>query len=243
MRRVRTLIIVMITMSFLLTGCGLYKTVDLTEEQSALVAEYAASLLLKYDSKHTNGLMEITDEPIIIKEEEPIAEPAPEAAQQSAEVTDVKDTDLIAEAAAVEPSPLQETLHVPDFEITYKNYEICDLYPEAESEDLVFSMQAQQGHDLIILHFDLKNPTGEAAACDIVTNTPLCRLIVNEETRLNRQTTILPNDLGDYMGTVEAGESVDTVMVFEIEESMSDQIEQMSLLINTPEAIFTYPLN
>lgn len=239
MRRVQTIAICIMIMSLFLTGCGLYKTVDLTDEQSALISEYAASLLLKYDAEHTNGLMEITDEPIIIEEESvEEAPPTVDAGQETSE-----DGILITEPAAVILPPLQETLNVPDFSIEYVSYEICDLYPEAETEELVFSMQVQQGYDLLVLHFNLTNPTDAAADCDIVTNAPLCRLIVNGETRLNRQTTILPNDLGDYMGTVDANTTLDTVMVFEIEESMSDSIEQLALFINAPETDYTYPLN
>lgn len=238
MRQTRTIISCIIIMSLFLTGCGLYKTVELTEEQSALIAEYAASMLLKYDAQHTNGLMEITDEPIII--EEAASEEVPKE-KQSADGS--ADDNLSADTALIAPPPLQEALHVPDFTIEYVNYEICDIYPAAESDELVFSMQAQQGHDLLILHFNLSNPTDTAADCDIVTNAPLCRLIVDGDTRLNRQTTILPNDLGDYMGTVEANTSLDTVMVFEIEEGVSDGIEQLELLLNAPEADYSYPLN
>ncbi|NLG03082.1 MAG: hypothetical protein GX567_04535 [Clostridia bacterium] len=52
--------------SIFLSGCSIVPTIELNDEQSALVSEYAANLILKYESGHANGLEAITDDPIII---------------------------------------------------------------------------------------------------------------------------------------------------------------------------------
>ncbi|MDO5574238.1 MAG: hypothetical protein Q4G60_09725 [bacterium] len=223
----------------LLGGCGLIPEVQLSEEESVLVAEYAAGLLLKYDQQHNNGLMEITSDPIVVET------PAPEA---DAAVTDTTgsdtgtdNSDLVAGMTAEAPE-LAAALGIPDFLVTYTGYETCDIYPEQEEDELAFSIQARQGYDLLILHFDLTNPGTEAAECDVVTNAPLFRALINQDLRINSQTTILLNDLSVYSGTLEGEETQDTVVVFEIEESVTDQISQIELLLVSDDGDLTYQL-
>lgn len=73
-RKTATLITVVLVMT-VLCGCDLFASVDLTAEESGLVAEYAAGLLRKYD---INGkLKKISDE-----SEESAEEPVPEEATE-----------------------------------------------------------------------------------------------------------------------------------------------------------------
>ncbi len=220
MRKVRSVLLTGLCM-ILLNGCGLIPEVKLSDEDSVLVAEYAAGLLLKYETQHQNGLMEITDDPIIVET------PTPEPAAASGDMAEggMAGTDASELVTGMAESvPLAQAIGIPDFLVTYTGYEICDIYPEQSSDELVFSMQAQEGHDLLILHFDLTNPTESAMDCDVVTGSPLFRARLNEDLRVNSQTTILLNDLSVYSGTLEENEAVDTVVVFEIEEGTAAEL-------------------
>ncbi len=234
MKKVRYVLLPILCI-MLLGGCNLIPTVQLNEADSVLVAEYAAGLLLKYDGDHENGLMEITDEPIVVETPEP-QQPALTVGDEEADGTAVRDTSEL-----VAPPELAAAIGIPDFQVSYIDYEICDIYPEQESDELVFSMQAQEGHDLLILHFDLTNPAAETANCDVVTKAPLFRAMINGN-RVNSQTTILLNDLAVYSGMLEANETVDTVLVFEIEESTAANLDTLSLLIVANDGDFTYQL-
>lgn len=236
MRKVRSVLLTGLCM-MLLGGCGLIPEVKLSDEDSVLVAEYAAGLLLKYETQHHNGLMEITDDPIMI--ETPTPEPTVAASGDAAAGEDT--SGLIADMNATAPA-LAAAIGIPDFLVTYTGYEICDIYPEQDSDELVFAMQAQQGRKLLILHFNLENPTENAMDCDVVTGSPLFRALLNEDLRINSQTTILLNDLSVYSGTLEGNEAVDTVVVFEIEESTAAELNKISLLIVNHEDEFTYQL-
>lgn len=239
MNRVLMMAVCILTCGLLLTGCELVPSVNLTEEQSELVAEYAAGLLMKYDASHVNGLMKITDDPIII------LSPKPEIENKNEEIDEdsVAVSDSVS-AAAVQVLPeVAVAMGIPDFSVTYKDYEICDIFPETETEKLFFSMQAQEGYKLLILHFELTNPSDMPMECDVVTNAPLFRLLINDSERVNMQTTILMNDLGSYKETIDAGATEDTVMVFEISDTVADNlISKMALLIRTQELDYTYPL-
>lgn len=238
MKRVH-FVLLPILCAMLFGGCGLIPEVTLSEEDSQLVAEYAAGLLLKYDEKHNNGLMEITDAPIVVETPDTTSTPATGTSGAGSEIEETETRDVSGLIAAPE---LASVIGIPDFDVTYTGYETCDFYPEQESEDLVFSMQAQQGYDLLVLHFDLTNPTDAPLECDVVNNGSLFRALVNDGERLNAQTTILLNDLSVYSGTLEAGETVDTVVVFEIEEDVTAELSSISLLIVGDTDDYTYQL-
>jgi len=239
MNRILIMAVCVLTCGLLLTGCELVPSVNLTEEQSELVVEYAAGLLMKYDANHVNGLMKITDDPIIVlspKQDEKKEDKAVDAA-----IVEASDS---VSAASIEVLPeMAVALGIPDFSVTYQDYEICDIFPETETEKLVFSMQAQEGYQLLILHFDLTNPSDNPMECDVVTNAPLIRLLVNDSERVNMQTTILINDLGSYKETVDAGATKETVLVFEVSNSVADNlISKLDLIIKTEDSDYTYPL-
>jgi hypothetical protein len=65
-----------------LCGCALVPSLNLTEEQSTLIAEYAAGKLIEYAKGHPGGLMTTVEDidltevnPGLKKEEEPLPEP------------------------------------------------------------------------------------------------------------------------------------------------------------------------
>ncbi len=223
MKKLHFVLLLILCMS-LVGGCGLIPEVKLSDEDSQLVAEYAAGLLLKYDGQHNNGLAEITDEPIATE----TPESTPDELPVDDETADDKSRDL---SGLVAEQELSAAIGIPDFEVNYSDYQICDFYPEQDTDDLVFSMQAQQGYDLLVLHFDVTNPTDSSKECDVVSNAPLFRAVINDDLRLNAQTTFLLNDLSAYKDMIDAGASVDTVLVFEIEEKAASDLDQISLLI------------
>ena len=84
-KRILIYIMVSVILSLNLIGCG--ESVNLTEEQTELVSEYAAGLLLKYEKGHAIGLSRVAD----IKFEEldvtPTPTPTPEPTPEPEETT------------------------------------------------------------------------------------------------------------------------------------------------------------
>lgn len=235
----------MIVTAVSFTGCGLFPEVDVTEEESRLIAEYAAGLLLKYESGHEIGLEKIKEEPI---EEAPVEETMNEAGEEAAPAPTVEEsipeTQETAEAALPAGSavPMAEAMGLSGFDVTFKNYEVCDIYPEEESEDMFFSMQAAPGKDLLIAHFDVVNSSENDQLCNMVDSDVMFRLIVNDSERINEQMTILLNDLKQYQDTIAGFGTVDTVLVFEIEEGAQENFTSLQLLVKDGDTENTYPL-
>lgn len=241
-----------------LSGCGIIPTLNLTPEQSTLIAEYAAGKLLEYVKGHPGGLMTVDDidltevNPGLKKEEPPAPEnpamlpglaPAPgqdvpsdgEDAPPPLQEGDVPapDTDdalVDSPDAASQTStmPLAEALGIPGAEITYENFEVAEHYPE-NGEELAFSMKAAEGKKLLIVHFDLSNPGGEDIEAHTDSNNFKVRLVLNGSDKVRGDVTFLDNDLMNYNGLLTPGATVDAVLVFEIPKE--DDVTSMDLLI------------
>ncbi len=226
-----------------LSGCGLAASTGLTENEEELVAEYAAGVLMRYiaDKKGGLGNPRPTPAPIVVPSADETE--VPDAAEDTVSSDDtfddeIPDTDSEAVmpedmggGIAVPDKGLAETLELEGFEVKYTGYEAADIYPPAEDGVLAFSMQAEEGKKLLVLHFDVTNTGSEDKLCDVLNKNVKFRIIANGGSRINEQMTILLNDLKSYSDTVPAGQTVDTVLVFEVAPSVAEQINSLSLIM------------
>ncbi|MCR5234290.1 MAG: DUF5067 domain-containing protein [Lachnospiraceae bacterium] len=233
-------------LSFNLSGCGLAASTGLSENEEELVAEYAAGVLMRYIADKKGGLGNPRPTPAPI-----IAPPADEMGtsedtEDTEDITSSDDTfddeltdtdsaaDLpedMASGIAVPDKGLAETLELEGFDVEYTGYEVADIYPPSEDGVLAFSMQAEEGKQLLVLHFDVTNTSSEDKLCDVLNKNVKFRITVNGGSRINEQMTILLNDLKSYSDTVPAGQKVDTVLVFEVAPSVTEQISSLSLIM------------
>lgn len=203
------------------------------------------------DKKGGFGNPKPTPKPFVVPETpESPAEPAPaEDAPPVQEVDgDVPTEDEIPDTASENAVSSEETggnagsvaaggagipaaIGIPEFEMTYKGYETADIYPKSDGSDLTFSMQAAPGKELVVLHFDVKNPGSSDAECNVLDQNVKFRILVNESNRINEQMTILLNDLKSYKDTIGAGQAADTVLVFEADASVAESIRSLSLIV------------
>lgn len=240
----------------LLTGCDLVPTLDLSEEESTLIAEYAAGKLLEYAKGHPGGLMTVEDidradvNPGMKKtEEEPEEQPAMPVPQDGdlmppAQEGDMDGTDgalesddnseqeaLIDALADISAEPaisLEEALGTGEAALSYDHYEIAATYPPNDTE-IAFSMKAAAGKELLVLHFIMSNPTDHDIEVRTDSDNFKVRLALNGSDRLRGDITFLDNDLMNYSGILEPSAAADTVLVFEIPEGGG--VSSMDLLI------------
>ncbi|MFT3985688.1 MAG: hypothetical protein QM697_17445 [Lachnospiraceae bacterium] len=236
MRKRISLLIIAAATGAQLSGCGLTSEVSVPEEESGLIAEYAAGLLLKYDSKHEIKLEKIKEEETA--EEEDGTDETPE------ETVNATHKELATAAAVPVDSavPLGEAMGLVGFDVTYQNYEVCDIYPEEAPGDMFFSMQASPGKDLMIAHFNLTNTSESEQLCEMVNNNTSFRLLINGSERINAQTTILLNDLKQYQDAIAGYGMVDVVLVFEIAQDAQNNFQTLQLLVEDAGTENTYTL-
>jgi hypothetical protein len=230
-----------------LSGCGLAASTGLSETEEELVAEYAAGVLMRYvgDKKGGFGNLKPTPIPIVAppEEYEPVAE-ASDAGDDEQDPMDDNSTDdsmfdsdtedasaFSSDGISNAGSGIAEAIGVEGFVISYTGYETAGVYPEAGDDPLSFSMQATEGRKLLVVHLDVKNNAPEDRECDVLDCNVKFRVVINDSTRVNEQMTILLNDLKSFREEIGAGQSVDTVLVFEIDSDLADQISSLSLVV------------
>lgn len=226
-----------------LSGCSIGPSVDLTEEQTELISEYAAGLLLKYEKGHEIGLSKVADLDFAQLDVTPTPTPIPTPVvveeEQEALVEDIAGGEYETEQEEVVVPPLNVMFGIPDMNLDFAYAQICDVYPEGE--ELLFSMSATEGHQLLIMHFNLTNPMASQEHVLARLGDTKVRALINEDIRVRAYLTFLQNDLTSYAGTLESGQTEDAVIVFEVEENI--QIDSLKLLLVNGSKQMEYNLN
>ncbi len=261
-RKLLITIAYLVVSAFWLTGCGLIPSLEITDEQRSLIAEYAAGKLIEYVKGHPGGLMILEDvdradvNPGMKKEEEP--EPVPDALPgQPLEPIPAADTDLpdavpeevvpgqdalveTPEGADAAPTKtIAEALGLNGATITYDYYETTSTYPE-NAVELAFSMKAAKGKELLVAHFTLANPGDSDIDAYSDSSNFKIRLLVNGSDKIRGDVTFLDNDLMNYRGLLTPGSAVDSVLVFEVPEQT--EITSLDLIIVVDDAEQKYTL-
>lgn len=241
MKRLLT-VLISIIMMISLSACSLMPSVELTEDEQKVISEYAAGLLLKYDRNYKGALYDSDDEDdgIAIVENEEAKLPINEENELSGD-GNINQPEFSEDLTANEMSDgddsqysdlsIAEAIGLDGFEIVYKSYEVHNIYPEEESEELVFSMQAQNDMELLVLNFGITNDGDAAKTCDILNSDSIFRLLINGEERVNASKTILLNDLSSFDDSIEGYAMVDAVLVFEVSEGTASSINNIDLIV------------
>lgn len=207
----------------MLVGCGVTK--ELNEEEEARISEYAATLLLKYDANYKNLLWET--------EEEEAVEAVP--SKEEKEESEKKDETVSGSAVAAENTEkeaeevsqgIAEIFGLSGVEVQYSGYEFVKSFPANAEQG--YSIQAGDGKKLLIIKLQVRNQTSEAVAVDILSGMPSFRIHFNEEEIVAKMTITL-EDFSTMIESVPAGAAVEKVLVGEVPESFSEQMEKLSL--------------
>ena len=214
-----------------LSGCG--NTIPaLSEEQEALVVEYASTAVLKHDANYQGKLVDLST----LKNEEET--PEEETMQATAEETDIpKEPEqmqepqqdvLNAEQAEAEiQADAEQILGLQDVSLTYSGYEMDEFYPKNGNE-IYFVMNATPGNNLLVVKFILRNLLNEEQDIQIQPGTVRVKIIMNGEEE-NALTTMLLNDLATYQGTLGPNEETELVVVGEYPVEDLQVIDSLSV--------------
>ena len=227
--------------ALLLTGCA--GGAELSETEHDRVAQYAANLVLKYDSNYKERLLseseikEAKEKLRIAAEKEAelqalLASKNQETKKEQEEVAD-------AESATGEGSEeqevaikhvLQDVLNMEGFEICSGGYSVVDEYPENidEQEAMAVDVRATAGKKLVIMKYSITNNSGNNLECDLFSKDISSEITVNGSVKAEAMLTMLLNDFGTLKTEIEAGATYEAVQVFEIPESAA-AIQQLEL--------------
>lgn len=224
--------------SALLSGCN--DVADLTSEETELIAEYAADVLLKYDVNYTNrideGEKEIEEsastQDLDISEEGTTTQ-KPDTTEkdvkEQANAESFEDNDKESKLSAGTEKDIAKVAGISGVSITYKDYLITSRYPEKE-DDLVF-LEAPNGHQLLVIRFDVANTTKESVAVSLMEKEIDYSIICNGTKAAKPMLTILLNDLGTLETTVDPDKKQEAVLVFQIADDIKNNLDSAQLKI------------
>lgn len=206
--------------ALLIAGCG-EAVPDLNDEQTSLVGEYAANILLKYDSNHRQRLM--SEEEIKKEEERRAAWEVRIPSADDPEVPEKPSNSSKPEQGTGEKQPA-EYGKLEDFYdftdevgIEYTGYYVCSSYLEGQA-DVPFTLDAAQGKEILVLKFLLKNNSDALQKVDLIKRNDFYRVTVNGNYSRTPLTTLLDNDLSTFRGELMPGASQEIVLLTEIEQ-------------------------
>lgn len=235
MKRKITCILVACMATMMLGGCAeLVDMPELSDEESELVTEYAAGLVLKYDGSFSSRLL--SDEELAKEEAKELEAIAKEnemkaAAEKylNAKKNATKDEEPAATPNAGGAAPSSSDVAVSNvadfygqsgFSVSYTGYELCDSYPNAGRDDYFMAMDATDGKQFCVLKFNVVNSNAQAAEFDMFDANPSISAYINGE-KLHAQYTLLPDDLAAYKGELEPGADNEMVLIFEVDDDMT----------------------
>ncbi len=213
--------------ALLVSLCGCDNTIpSLSEEQEALVVEYASSAVLKHDANYQGKLVDLST---LTNEEET---PEEETTQAPAEDTNIpQKPQQEAENAAQEEAQVQvnaeQILGLHDVSLTCSGYEAAEFYPKNGNE-IYFVMNATPGNNLLVMKFTLRNLLNEEQAIQIQPGAVRVKIELNGGEK-DALTTMLLNDLAVYQGTLGPNEETELVVVGEYPVEDIQTIDSLSV--------------
>ena len=113
-------------------------------------------------------------------------------------------------------------------EVEYTGYSVNDSYPESGIQGAV---SASKGKKLIVLEFRLKNTTDDKVAFDSITSGFRYKVSINSQNAGYTLITMLDNDLSGMYTDIEGGKHIDAVLLAEIPEGSSKNIDSLDLIV------------
>ncbi|NLC19013.1 MAG: hypothetical protein GX757_07290 [Clostridiales bacterium] len=246
-RLILSLIIVISLMAF--SGC--VKKLDNTQEQTDALAEYMAGLLLKYDANYDRALRPVlaagedktdsTDKQTdkTDKEENDNADAKDASGSKSDEMGNEADNKEI-DTDKQKTYSLTEIIGQADFDISYLDYNLADIYPENYSKTY-FYVEADEEKQLLVIRFNVKNTSIDKknlnlSNTDIKYQLELAGGIIDKP-----WFTVLENDLQYIDITMEPEAATVAVLIYQI--SKTADTTNMKLLVSNGDKKLLIPLN
>jgi len=204
----RHLCIALAGMMLLLTGCGT-QLHELTAEEEELIVQSAAYYVAKYNIQQKDG---VNGYPLPDSFEEDESEDESESTEQEnvGEGTESGQPQLSDQMAS-----LAELIgHEKTLKITYEGSQVASSYKEG----LAYLVEAAPGKTFYVMKFKLTNISSEDVKVDNASKSPIVKLNA-DGVKVKSEVTFLTSDFSTYQGTIGAGKSVETILLFEVSES------------------------
>lgn len=228
----KNILATVIIIAFTLTGCNNLN--NISDQNFNAIADYMASMVLKYDRSYEEKLIK----PTVIAEAATVNKDSDlnigesqadnSKSSDSANVTDAIDG-LEVEHENIEKNyDLTEVFGFKKFDIQYVNYKLYDSFP-AEKDNMYFNLEARKNTKLCVILFDIKNKTSKKENFNLLNKEVNYQLDVdsNPYTPL---LTLLVDDLQFIDISIDGEKSEKGYLVFEVSEDI--KLDNANLVVS-----------
>ena len=231
-----------------MTGCT--ELTPLSEEETNMVAEYIAMLMLKYDDDYESKLtstIEIKDNPSLADEE--FTDLADEIGGENKEDEKTPDDQTNSgdnQSSAGEQSQgvrippkdwesgestdINAILGNDSFTVRYKGAEEYQSYPDNKTDNY-FTLEATEGKKLVVVSFSIVNVSGAEAKYSMMDQDIYYRLDIKGESFIKPSMTLLTNDIQYIDVTLENKKATEAVAVFSVDKDVD--LREANILVYT----------
>ncbi len=235
----------------LLTGC--VQPVELTEQESNTIANYAAYVTLQHDKNYSKKLIETESESVeqvdetgnaleqgVEQESGDGSTLTQDTATQNPnmqETTSTEDTQTTIQDTATQDATAQEepavldvatVLKLDGFTVTYQGFEYDKQYQDT-TVSTGYTANSLDNNEFIVMKFNIENTTDETKLCDVLSLSPKINISVNGEEAIRSYASLLNNDLTTLCNEIAAHESMEAVLLVEVGQEYEDNVSSISL--------------
>ncbi|MBQ2902491.1 MAG: hypothetical protein IJE49_11700 [Agathobacter sp.] len=236
----RYLFIAVAVITMLLTGCGA-ELYELTAEEENLIIHSAAYFVAKHNIQQKDGVNGYPL-PDSFDEEESESESETETETETESESESGGSGSEGPTETQKPSEDMITLaeligHANDLKVTYEGSSVTNTYMEGTA----YLVDAAQGKTFYVMKFKLTNTTDADVEVNNASKSPIVKL-VSDAVTVKSEVTFLATDFSTYQGTLKAGESVETILLFEVSEAVAEKITAPKLQITVEKTTKTIKL-
>lgn len=231
--------IVLGMVSCLLAGCG-NVIPELTEEETSLIATYAADVMLENSRENLSRLMDTEAETARLdalaekvaqlkkkqstEEETKGAESSGTSAGTSASASagTTGGTSTGTEVVSGKVENIASFIGLDGFQVSFDGYEIKKSYSAKEGADWEPIFDASAGKNLLIIKLNVTNSSGAPAVLDVLSKDMLFSVSGDNGISGMALVTMLLNDFAYAQDEIGAGESKQYVLITQISETITE---------------------
>ncbi len=229
-----------------LTGCG-SDFPNLSDEEASAIGEYAAITLLKYDANSRSRLVDLSEVDASLEESEEPQKPIvgenkqEEIVEQEPDTPPTQENIIDVNQQENTCNSMEEFLELPELvKVSYVGFELSPSYQEEGNS--YFVLEASEDKELLVLKFDIQNDSAEAQEINLLARMDNYRITVNESYTRAALTTMLSNDMSTYVKVLDSGEKAGVVLLMEVDSTIVENLESISLNLKNESKIYTIQL-
>jgi len=243
------IVLIFILLLLSLCACALedylgYDPPELTQEQSTMIARYAAGTLIRR-SKHFSGRLvdpqkaalpdPAAEEAGLAKENDPIGDSEDLASASSGQTEDAQDQGNVSAGSSDDAMPavssFGELLDIENLSLEFYGTVVNREYPNPDEGEVLIGVTANAGDVIMAFSFMLINDSDRDVKISMPSANMKTMLKLNDALDAVALNTLLPDDLTTLNTTIPALSGCPVVLLLEVPENTANNVNSVELVM------------